>query len=326
MSTEPHTNGDTPPADATAGDDAVGDARPQPDSEDAAAVESSAGKTGPDDAAAGDSPQPSDPQASGSSADDLGTEAPPEAAVAAAGDPESGDPESGDPESGDDISGDAGDRVEQPDSQPPAIAGEPDDDPDMDVEPLELVEEEPAAESAEKHWYILKVQVNREGTIRDALERRVKLEGLEPYVEEIVVPTEDIAEFTKSGKRKITKRKLYPGYIMVNMVINDDTWFAVRETPGIGDFTGSAGKPTPMDPREVERILRRDVDEDEETQVKTSIPFKIGDHVRVKEGNFQNFEGDVDKIDEAHGLITVVINIFNRPTPVEIQYWQIEKV
>ncbi len=131
---------------------------------------------------------------------------------------------------------------------------------------------------------------------------------------------------TKSGKRKITKRKLYPGYIMVNMVINDATWFAVRETPGIGDFTGSAGKPTPMDPREVERILRRDVDEDEETQIKTSIPFNIGDHVRVKEGNFQNFEGDVDKIDEAHGLITVMINIFNRATPVEIQYWQIEKV
>lgn len=201
-----------------------------------------------------------------------------------------------------------------------------DEDPDMDVEPLELVEEESAGEAAEKHWYILKVQVNREGTIRDALERRVKIEGLEPYVDEIIVPTEDIAEFTKTGKRKITKRKLYPGYIMVNMVINDDTWFAVRETPGIGDFTGSAGKPTPMDPREVERILRRDVDEDEETQVKTSIPFSLGDHVRVKEGNFQNFEGDVDKIDEAHGLITVVINIFNRPTPVEIQYWQIEKV
>ncbi len=207
-----------------------------------------------------------------------------------------------------------------------AAANLSDEDPDMDVEPLELVEEEAAGEAAEKHWYILKVQVNREGTIRDALQRRVKLEGLEPYVDEIVVPTEDIAEFTKSGKRKITKRKLYPGYIMVNMVINDDTWFAVRETPGIGDFTGSAGKPTPMDPREVERILRRDVDEDEETQVKTSIPFNIGDHVRVKEGNFQNFEGDVDKIDEAHGLITVVINIFNRPTPVEIQYWQIEKV
>jgi transcriptional antiterminator NusG len=201
-----------------------------------------------------------------------------------------------------------------------------DEDPDMDVAPLELIEEEPEGEVAEKHWYILKVQVNREGTIRDALERRVKIEGLERYVEEIVVPTEDIAEFTKSGKRKITKRKLYPGYIMVNMVINDDTWFAVRETPGIGDFTGSAGKPTPMDPREVERILRRDVDEDEETQIKTSIPFVIGDHVRVTEGNFQNFEGDVDKIDESHGLITVMINIFNRATPVEIQYWQIEKV
>jgi len=201
-------------------------------------------------------------------------------------------------------------------------------DDDMDVEPIELLAEEIGGDDElETHWYILKVQVNREDSIRDALQRRVKLEGLERYFEHIVVPTEDVAEFTKGGKRRIVKRKLYPGYIMVKMAINDDTWFAVRETPGIGDFTGSAGKPTPMDPVEVDRILHSDKDEEEEgSQIKTSIPFAVGDRVRVKEGNFQNFEGDVDKIDEAHGLITVVIPIFNRPTPVEIPYWQIEKV
>jgi transcriptional antiterminator NusG len=196
-----------------------------------------------------------------------------------------------------------------------------------EVEPLELLVEATATDvKPEMHWYILKVQVNREDSIRDALIRKVKQAGLEEYFGEIVVPTEDVAEFSKAGKRKVVKRKLYPGYIMARMAINDDTWFAVRETPGIGDFTGSAGKPTPMEPREVERILKTKASVEEEgAQVKTSIPFVVGDHVRVKEGNFQNFEGDVDKIDEAHGLITVVIPIFNRPTPVEIPHWQIER-
>jgi len=197
----------------------------------------------------------------------------------------------------------------------------------VEVEPLELLVEPTSPDAKpEMHWYILKVQVNREDSIRDALIRKIKLAGLEEYFGDIVVPTEDVVEFTKAGKRKVVKRKLYPGYIMARMAINDDTWFAVRETPGIGDFTGSAGKPTPMEAREVERILKTKASVEEEgAQLKTSIPFVVGDHVRVKEGNFQSFEGDVDKIDEAHGLITVVIPIFNRPTPVEIPYWQIER-
>ena len=153
------------------------------------------------------------------------------------------------------------------------------------------------------------------------------MQGLEEDVPEIVVPVEEIAEFNRSGKRRIVRRKLFPGYIMVNMVINDDTWFLVRETPGIGDFTGSVGKPTPMDPHEVERILKTEVDdEDEEGQVKTSIPFKAGDRIRVKDGYFQNFEGDVDEVDEANGRVTVMINIFGRSTPVELEHWQIEDV
>ena len=125
--------------------------------------------------------------------------------------------------------------------------GDDDDDQldeDIDVEPLELIQDG-ADEDIKIEWYILKVQVNREESIRAALERKVKIEGLERYFGEVVVPTEDIAEFTKTGKRRIVKKKLYPGYIMVNMAINDDTWFAVRETSGIGDFTGSAGRPAP---------------------------------------------------------------------------------
>ena len=175
-------------------------------------------------------------------------------------------------------------------------------------------------------WYILKVQSNRENTICDALRRRVAVAGLERYFGEIMVPTEDIAEF-KNGKKKIVKRKLYPGYIVAHMAINDDTWFLVRETPGIGDFTGSQGKPAPMLRHEVERIVKSvRPDEEEGEQVKTSIPFKLGDMVRIKEGTFENFEGKVEVIDEANGRVTVMISIFGRTTPFEAEHWQIEAI
>jgi transcription termination/antitermination protein NusG len=194
--------------------------------------------------------------------------------------------------------------------------------------PLELIDETVADEDLKFDWFILKVQVNREDSIKDALWRRVKMNGLERYFKEIVVPTEDVVEFTKTGKRRVVKRKLYPGYILVNMAVSDESWFVVRETSGIGDFTGSAGKPTPMEPKDVERILRSSkvLPEEEGAGVKTTIPFKTGDRVRVKEGYFQNFEGDVNAIDQAHGRVTVMINIFGRATPVEIEHWQIEAV
>ena len=211
----------------------------------------------------------------------------------------------------------------EPEQEQEDDASEPEDDEDVES----LIEIETEEENLDFHWYILKVQVNREESIRDALLRRVKIHGLEPMFGELVVPTEDVAEYNKAGKRRIVKKKLYPGYIMVNMAINDDSWFLVRETPGIGDFTGSAGKPTPMDPADAERIISRGKkDGGEEGQVKTSIPFKSGDQVRVKDGNFQGFEGDVESIDEAHGRVTVMINIFGRPTPVELEHWQIESV
>lgn len=181
-------------------------------------------------------------------------------------------------------------------------------------------------EGAKKDWYILKVQSNRENSICDGLKRRVAVAGLEEYFGEILVPTEDVAEF-KNGKRRVTKRKLYPGYIVVNMAINDDTWFLVRETPGIGDFTGAAGNPTPMLPHEIERIVKAvHPEEDDAEPIKTAIPFRIGDRIRIKEGTFENFEGDVDGIDEANGRVTVMINIFGRSTPVELEHWQAEAV
>jgi transcriptional antiterminator NusG len=212
---------------------------------------------------------------------------------------------------------------------PEAVEEAPEDEADVPfAAPLELIDETVADEDLKFDWYILKVQVNREDSIKDTLWRRVKMNGLERYFKEIVVPTEDVIEFTKTGKKRTVKRKLYPGYILINMAVSDESWFVVRETSGIGDFTGSAGKPTPMEPKDVERILRSSkvLPEEEGAEAKTAIPFKTGDRVRVKEGYFQNFEGDVHAIDEAHGRVTVMINIFGRATPVEIEHWQIEAV
>ena len=185
--------------------------------------------------------------------------------------------------------------------------------------------DEPDVE-ASMDWYILKVAFNREDSIADTLRKRVKMEGMAEFFGDIVVPTEDVATFTRDGKRRISKRKLLPGYIMVNMIINDDTWFLVRETNGISDFTGAAGKPMPMEQSDIDRFINKpeEDDEDEPAPVKIGIPFKVGDRVRVKEGNFENQEGEVDTVDEANGRVTVIINIFGRSVPMELDHWQVE--
>jgi transcription termination/antitermination protein NusG len=188
--------------------------------------------------------------------------------------------------------------------------------------PVEETPEEP--EEIRMDWYILKVQSNRERSIAEALERKMKIEGYDRFFDQVIVPTEKVTEF-KGGKKKIVERKLYPGYIVVHMHINDDTWFAVRETSGVGDFTGAGGKPTPMLPQEVSRIIQTEEEETSEAP-KLDIKFSSGDKVKVKEGNFENFEGEVNTIDEASGRVTVMINIFGRSTPVELEYWQIEAV
>jgi transcription termination/antitermination protein NusG len=178
--------------------------------------------------------------------------------------------------------------------------------------------------SEKMDWYILKVQSNREDSIREGLKRRVAIAGYEQYFGDIIVPTEKVTEF-KAGKRRVFKRKLYPGYLVVQMEINEDTWFLVRETPGIGDFTGAAGHPTPMLAHEVSAILSKQEEKTDEAP-KLKINFAVGDHVKIKEGTFENFEGEVASIDETNGRVTVLINIFGRSTPVDIEYWQIEAV
>ena len=204
------------------------------------------------------------------------------------------------------------------------------DDDDAEVSPIEDISGDDEEEDGEMLWYILKVQVNRENSICDALARRVKIEGLEKYFDEILVPTEDVREFTKTKKQRIVKRKLYPGYIVVRMILNDDSWFAVRETPGIGDFTGAAGKPAPLSQEEIDRIIATskpaDKPGDEPKEIKIGIKFKRGDSVRIKTGSLENFEGEVSAIDETNGQVTVMISMLGQTTPVQLEHWDLESI
>ena len=178
-----------------------------------------------------------------------------------------------------------------------------------------------------RQWFVLKVQSNREKSIRDSLLRRIKREGLEEFFGEIVIPTEKVVE-TKGGKRKVREQKLYPGYIMIQMQLTDESWYLVRDTSGVGDFTGAAGKPTPMDEREVKRMLGQGEEGEESKAAQPVVKFsmEVGDTVKVKEGAFESFEGTVDALDETSGKVKVMIEIFGRSTEVELEHWQVEKI
>jgi transcriptional antiterminator NusG len=187
---------------------------------------------------------------------------------------------------------------------------------------LQVDDDEPAPELV---WYVLKVQSSREDTIRDALGRRVKIQGLQKYFGQIVVPTEKITEI-RNNKKRIVERKTYPGYIMVQMELNEKTWFVVRETPGVGDFVGAHGTPTKMTETEVNQMLHQEEEKTTAETPKVRIDVERGDRVKIKDGPFENFEGTVEEVIEGRGLVKVMLIIFNRPTPVDLEYWQVERI
>jgi len=178
-----------------------------------------------------------------------------------------------------------------------------------------------------RNWYVLRVQSNKEQTVRDTLERKAKLEGIEDRLSRVVVPTERVSTM-KGGKRRVSERKLYPGYVFVEMDIEEDgrvpekIWFLVRETNGVGDFIGTEGKPTPMDTGEVEKLLG-EAERAEEEAPALKVDYEPGDQIKVKQGPFENAEGVVEEVDLEKGLVRVVLTIFGRPTPVELEYWQV---
>ena len=175
-------------------------------------------------------------------------------------------------------------------------------------------------------WYVLKVTSNREKSVKASLERRIKREGMEEFFGEIVIPTQKVVD-AKGGKKRVVEQKRFPGYMMIQMHLNDESWHLVRDTSGVADFTGAAGKPIAMEPHEVEKMLGTQHEEESGTgPTKVKIDLAVGEMVKVKDGPFESFEGSVESIDETHGKITVLIEIFGRPTPTDLEYWQVEKV
>ena len=173
-------------------------------------------------------------------------------------------------------------------------------------------------------WYVVRVQSGREESVKDGLLRRVNAAGLQPKITMVVVPTEKVTEI-RSGRKTVREKKLYPGYIMIQMLQDKDAWFLVRETPGIGDFLGLK-EPIPMAEHEVNKMLVEQTGAEENEKPRIKIDFQKGDTVRVKEGAFENFDGIVEEINSQKGLVGITITIFGRATRVELEYWQVEKV
>ncbi len=179
-------------------------------------------------------------------------------------------------------------------------------------------------------WYVLRVASNKEGQVRAALERKVKIEGLEGRVGRILMPTVPEKKM-KAGVLRVMQRKLYPGYVFVEMAceddgsVNENVWFLVKETTGVGDFIGSDGKPTSMPEHEVTQMLMA-TEKAEEEPTLSGLNIHKGDQVKVTDGAFESYEGEVESVDERRGMVSVIVSIFGRMTPVEVGYWQIEKV
>ncbi|CRK85267.1 transcription termination/antitermination protein NusG [Neobacillus massiliamazoniensis] len=176
----------------------------------------------------------------------------------------------------------------------------------------------------EKNWYVVHTYSGYENKVKANLEKRVESMGMADKIFRVVVPEEEETDI-KNGKKKVVKRKVFPGYVLVELVMTDDSWYVVRNTPGVTGFVGSAGsgsKPTPLLPEEVVVILKRMGVEEK----RIDVDYVIGDTVQVKEGPFANFTGTVEEMDKDKAKLKVLVNMFGRDTPVELDFSQIEKM
>ena len=174
-----------------------------------------------------------------------------------------------------------------------------------------------------KNWYVVHTQTGSEDKVKTALENKIIAEGLQDLIGKVIIPTEQVSE-VRSGKKKISKRKFFPGYLLVEMELNEKTYLFVKTAPGVTGFIGLGKRPMPLPQGEVDNIIKRT----EQTQAKPSpkIVFEKGEQVRVTEGPFLNFNGSVEEIHPEKGKIKVSVSIFGRATPVELEYWQVEKI
>lgn len=175
-----------------------------------------------------------------------------------------------------------------------------------------------------RRWYIVHTQTGHEDRVKTSIEKRLKdLPQLQEKISSILVPTEKVSE-VKGGKKKITERKIFPGYVLIEMDLDDETWYAIRNVVGVTGFIGAGKNPLPLKKEEIENILRQTEEKKEKPTPK--VMFEKGEGVRVKDGPFVNFNGTIDEVNPAKQKVKVLVPIFGRPTPVELEYWQVEKL
>lgn len=170
-----------------------------------------------------------------------------------------------------------------------------------------------------RFWYVVHTYSGYENKVKTDLEKRVESMGMEEEIFQVIVPVEEIVEY-KDGKRKITERKVFPGYVMVEMIVTDDSWYVVRNTPGVTGFVGSGVKPIPLEKHEVDVILR-----DMGVEAPKS-EFSVGESVQVVSGPFRDFTGTVVELNVERGKLKVNISMFGRETPVELDFFQVAKL
>ncbi|MCK5801327.1 MAG: transcription termination/antitermination factor NusG [Lentisphaeria bacterium] len=178
-------------------------------------------------------------------------------------------------------------------------------------------------------WFVVQTMSGQEFKARQSIERRRELEGLEDVVLDIAIPTEKVTE-RKQGKKITTERKLYPGYIFVKATLlnadgapHEEAWYFIRDTPGVIGFVGG-DKPVPISSQEADDMLRQQESE-EEGATKPKVPFEVGEVVTINDGPFENFEGPISSVDFDRSKLVVMLIIFDRSTPVEVEYWQVER-
>lgn len=172
----------------------------------------------------------------------------------------------------------------------------------------------------QRSWYVVHCYSGYENKVRHNLEQRIETMGMKDKIFDVVIPTQEEIE-VKDGKRKTVERHVFPGYVLVNMILTEESWYVVRNTPGVTGFVGMGNSPTPLRPEEVQQILRRM--EAEAPVVK--VTYKLGERVRIVDGPFNDFRGTVAEIDMERSKVRVMVNFFGRETPVELDFLQVER-
>jgi transcriptional antiterminator NusG len=191
---------------------------------------------------------------------------------------------------------------------------------DLGKEQKEALESIPVL-GAQPRWYVIHIQTGYENKVKQALEQRIKSLGVEDKIFDVVIPVRDVVVI-KKGKKTSAIEKVFPGYVLVRMILNDDSWLVVRTTEGVTGFVGAGLKPTPISDKEVEAIMKFVAQE----QPKFKAKFSIGEAVKVTEGPFAEFLGTIEAIDEERGKVRVLVSIFDRETPVELDFLQVAKL